>query len=160
MTDYADIIAGGDYGAPQPVKPTWALPADPPIAVAPGIKRRFREIAAFIKAQKSIYTPSDGELLGIFSPNEAGLSPDTTVPELKLHPMPNFALEADFRKYDLDALRVEFRHKGGAWQLAAILTSSSGVFNVVPNDPGNAEQIEIRAIFIEKNQPYGIFLPI
>ena len=98
--------------------------------------------------------------LGIVSPDEAGLSPETTAPDVKFHTMPNFALEAEFRKYDLDALRVEFRHKGGNWQLAAILTSSPGVFNVVPNETGNAEQIEIRAIFIEKNQNFGIFSPI
>ena len=160
LTDYADEIANGSLGNPQPAEPTWALPADPPVAVAPGVKRRFREIAAFIKAQKSIYTQSDGELLGIVAPDEAGLSPETTAPDVKFHTMPNFALEAEFRKYGLDALRVEFRHKGGNWQLAAILTSSPGVFNVIPNEPGSAEQIEIRAIFIEKNQNFGNYSPI
>ena len=76
LTDYTDGIANGNLGAPQPNEPTWALPADPPVAVPPGIKKRFREIAGEIKAQKSIYTHADGELLGIIPPDEAGLSPD------------------------------------------------------------------------------------
>lgn len=160
LTDYTDGIANGNLGTPQPNEPTWALPADPPVVVPPGIKRRFREIAAEIKAQKSIYTQADGELLGIVAPDEGSLSPETTAPDLKISPKPNFALEVEFRKFGIDALRVEFRHKGGNWQLAAILTSSPGVFNIIPNEPNNAEQIEIRAIFIEKNQNFGIFSPI
>ena len=74
--------------------------------------------------------------------------------------MPNFVLEVEFRKYGLDGLRVEFRYKNGDWQLAATLMSSPGVFNIEPTTPGNAQQIEIRAIFLEKNQPYGSFSPI
>ena len=36
----------------------------------------------------------------------------------------------------------------------------NGVFNIVPTNAGEAEQIEIRAVFIEKNQNFGIFSPI
>lgn len=160
LNDYADEIANGALNAPAPKEPTWALPANPPPAVAPGIKRRYRETAAGIKAQKSIYTQADGELLGIVAPDEGGLAPEDTAPELKLFSMPNFALEVEFRKFGLDGLRVEYRYKNGTWKLAATLMSSPGVFNIEPTTPGNAEQIEIRAIFLEKNQPYGSFSPI
>ena len=160
LNDYVAGVANGELNAAQPAEPTWALPAGSPTAVATGVKRRYREIAAEIKAQKSIYTESDGELLGIIPPDEAGLSPETTAPELQIDSMPNFALEVEFRRFGLDALRVEFRHKGGNWQLAAVLTSSPGVFNIVPTNAGEAEQIEIRAVFIEKNQPFGNYSPI
>lgn len=160
LNDYVGDVANGELNAAQPNEPTWALPADQPAPVPPGVKKRFREIAAEIKAQKSIYTPSDGELLGIIAPDEANLSPEDTAPELKLRSMPNFTLETEFRKYGMDALRVEFQHKGGTWQLAAILTSSPGVFNIIPTTPDTAEQIQIRAIFLVKNQPFGNYSPI
>ena len=160
LNDYADEIANGALNAPAPKEPTWALPANPPAEVEPGIKKRFREIAGGIKAQKSIYTQADGELLGIVAPGEGGLEPENAAPVLKLTTMPNFVLEAEFRKYGMDGLRVEFRRKNADWQLAATLISSPGVFNIAPTTPGTAEQIEIRAIFLEKNQPYGSFSPI
>ena len=135
LTDYTDGIANGNLGTPQPNEPTWALPADPPVAVPPGIKRRFREIAGEIKAQKSIYTQADGELLGIVAPDEAGLSPETTVPDVKLRSITNYGLEAEFRKYGLDALRVEFRHKGGNWQLSRDSYEQSGRVQHRPDKP-------------------------
>ena len=160
LTDYTDEIANGALNAPAPKEPTWTMPPNPPPEVAPGVKKRFREIAGGIKAQKSIYTQADGELLGIITPGESGLAPENTAPVLKLMSLPNFALEAEFRKYGMDGLRVEFRYKNGSWKLAATLMTSPGVFNIEPTTPGNAEQIEIRAIFLEKNQPFGSFSPI
>lgn len=160
LDDYVSGVANGELNAPALDDPIWALAAGAPAAVNPGVKKRFRENAAFIKAQKSIYTTADGTLLGIVTAEEANLSPSDYTPEVKFLSLANFALEADFRKYGLDALRVEFRHKGGEWQLAAILTSSPGVFNFHPTTAGQAEQIELRCVFIVKNQPYGNYSPI
>jgi hypothetical protein len=47
-----------------------------------------------------------------------------------------------------------------AQQVAAIFTSSPGVFNVIATSPDDAEQIEIRGIFLQKNQPFGVYSPI
>lgn len=159
LNDYVDAIANGETGAAQPGEPTWALPPDAPNNIQTGLKKKLRSIARQIKANP-IYTKADGTLLGIVSPEEAGLLPENTAPELKSRPLANYAVETDFRKYGFDALRVEFRHKGGQWILAAILTSSPGVFNVVPQTGGDAEQIEVRAVFLIKNQPFGNYSPI
>lgn len=158
-TDFIDAIANGEIGSPQPGTPTWALPAGEPANVLPGIKKRIRSLARQIKANP-IYTQADGELLGIISPEEGERIAENTAPALKCRPMSNFAVEIEFRKYGFDALRVEIKHKGGAWQLASILTTSPGVFNAIPTSPGDAEQIEIRGIFLVKNQPFGIYSPI
>lgn len=160
LDDYVSAVSNGALNDPKLNDPTWALAGEPPVTVDPGVKKRFREIAAFIKAQKSIYTQADGELLGIVSADESNSLPDSYTPDVKFDSEPNFALEAEFRKYGLDALRIEFRHKGGEWQLAAILTSSPGVFNIHPATAGQAEQIELRCVFIVKNQPYGNYSPI
>jgi len=160
LNEYTDGIANGAAGSPPPTDPAWALPADPPANVPPGVKARIREIAATIKAQKSIYTTADGDLLGIIPPDEANRNPSDFTPDLKLRSLANFALEAECRLFGLDGLRIEYRHKGGEWQLAAFLTSNPGVFNIHPQVAGQAEQLEIRAVYIEKNANYGNYSPI
>jgi len=158
LTDFIEGIVNGESGAPPPTEPVWALPPNPPANIGTGLKKKLRSIARQIKAN-SLYTKSDGELLGIISPEEAGLAPENTAPQFTVRSMPNYAVETDFRKYGMDALRIEFRHKGGNWILAAILTSSPGVFNIIPSVSGDAEQIEVRGIFLLKNQPFGNYSP-
>ena len=158
LGDFVGAIVNGEPGGAQPTDPDWKLPADPPPVIPPGLKKRLRSLARQIKANP-LFTKADGELLGIVAPEEAGISPETTTPEIKLRTLTNFAVEVEFRKYGFDALRVEYRHKGGNWILAAILTSSPGVFNIVPTTAGEAEQIEVRAVYLLKNQPFGNFSP-
>lgn len=158
LGDFIDAIVNGETGDAQPTDPAWSLPPNPPGSIPAGLKKRLRSIARQIKANP-VYTKADGELLGIATPEEAGVSPEETTPELKLRSLANFAVEVEFRKYGFDALRVEFRHRGGGWTLAAILTTSPGVFNIVPENAGTAEQIEVRAVYLLKNQPFGNFSP-
>lgn len=155
LNDFVDAVVNGELGKPNGDTPVWELPADPPTDVDTGIKKRVREIAAEIKAQKSIYTEADGELLGIVAPSEGDPVAETTAPELKLRTTPNYTIEIEFRRYGMDALRVETKQKAGNWTLAAILTTSPATINVVPLSPGDAEQIEVRAIFLQKNQIFG-----
>ena len=160
MTDYVEGVRKGALGAPALSNPVWSLGTMPP-TVAPGINARIREVANFIKAQKSIYTQADGELLGIVTLEETGRPENEYVPALKLGGESNYGTEADFRLMGTDALRVEYRFEGETeWKLAAILTSSPGVFNIVPQTAGKAEMVQIRAVFIVDNQPFGEYSPI
>lgn len=109
--------------------------------------------------QKSVYIQPDGELLCIVAPDESGLSPRTASPELTLRTAPNYTLEIEFRKMRRNALRVETRQKGGNWTIAAILTTSPTIINVFPLSPGDAEQIEVRGVFLEKNRIFGNYSP-
>jgi hypothetical protein len=158
LSDFVDAIANGETGDPQPTEPAWSLPPNPPGNIAAGLKKRLRSLARQIKANP-LYTTADGELLGIIGPDETALSPDDTAPELRLRSLANYAVEVDFRKLGTDALRVEIRHFSGQWILAAILTTSPGVFNVVPASGGGAELLEVRAVFLIKNQPFGNYSP-
>lgn len=159
LNDFVDAVVNGNLGAPAEANPDWALVTPQPTVVPPGIKKRIREIVAGIKAQKSIYTEADGELLGIIAPGDGTDFGDITPEIVNVEPLANYGVELDFRKFGLTALRVEFRHKGGNWQLAAFLTKSPGVFNIVPQTPGEAEQIEIRAIGVENNENTGNYTP-
>lgn len=161
LSDYLTDTLKGDLGDPAIDKPTWALPVGSPSNVPPGIIKRLREVINEIKAQKSVFTQSDGELLDILTAEEAGkTAADFTAELYNLRSTANYNVEASFRKLGMDAVRVEVRHKGGNWMNVAFLTKSPGVFNVNPQTVGDAEQIELRAVFIKDNQPYGNYSPI
>ena len=161
VSDFMQGIIKGELGAPPINNPKWELPADPPLKVLPGIEKRIREVINEIKSQKSLYAEADGELLGILSPEELEKSENDWTAEL-INPrsLANYGVKTDFRKYGMDAVRVEVRHKGDDWMAIAFLTKSPGVFNVNPQTVGNAEQIELRAVYIKDNQPYGNYSPI
>jgi hypothetical protein len=154
LTKYFNTIATGSETEqpPDPIK--FELPGGAPGEVAPGIKARTQEIANHIKNHMA-YSEADGELLGIVADEEEAPAVETLNAEFDLRTLAGFALEATFSKQGMDAIRFEARRKGGNWQLAAVLVSSPGAFTVEPTAPGTAEQIEIRAVLLRKNQPVG-----
>lgn len=156
---YTEIVRG-ELGSPAPTQPVWALPGSAPHDVPTGICKRIRETANVIKSQKSIYTRADGELLGIVTPEEAGLVETDFAPDVKFKAQPDYRLEADFRKFGLDAVRFEFRYKGGEWQFAGFLTKTPGVLTIPPRTAGAAEQVELRAVFWDENKSFGNWSPI
>jgi hypothetical protein len=97
--------------------------------------------------------------LGIVKPDSDGIAPENLVPALANRSLPNFALETSFLKQGTDGLRIEYRQKGGNWQLATVALSSPVVYNITPQAAGTAEQIEIRAIYMEKNALVGQYSP-
>lgn len=159
ITDYIAEVAKGNLNQPTPTTPQWSLPAEPP-AVSPGIRPRCREIANLIKNQKSIYTRSDGELLGIVATEETGKLESEYQPRLKLQTLTGYRLQAGFRKLGTDAVRFEVKRLAGEWARIADVPKSPADFLVPPNTPGAPEQIEVRAIFLKNYQPFGSYSPI
>lgn len=159
--DYVTDTLKGNLGDPLLGEPTWVLPPDAPRNVPPGIIKRIREEINGIKSQKSIFTQGDGELLDILTAEEAGKTEaDYTAELYNLRSLSNYGVEAAFRKLGLDAVRVEVRQKGGGWTNIGFLTKSPGVFNINPLVVGDAELIELRAVFIKDSKPYGNYSPI
>ena len=99
VVDFVDAILNGALGSPAQSNPVWELPLPIAALVPPGLRKRIREIVAGIKAQKSIYTIADGELLGIVTPEEANTPEEDYTPEAKFRTLANFALEGDFRLF-------------------------------------------------------------
>lgn len=161
LTDFMDEVANGDLGAPAQTAPDWTLPTDAPTTVVPtGIKKRIREIAAGIKAQRSVYSIADGEILGIVSVEETERPPAEYVPTLKISQLNDYHLGFEFRREGTDAVRFEVRHKGGDWKLLGDAAISPTDFLVTPLAPGTAEQVEIRAVYLKQYKPFGSFSPI
>jgi hypothetical protein len=159
LTKYFNTLATGSENAEAPEPVNFALPDDPPSQVKPGIKARVQEIATHIKGHMN-YSEADGELLGIVSDESKEQAVELLTAEFSLRRLPDFELEASFNRHGMDSMRCEVRHKGGNWQMATILTSSPGTFAVEPTTPDTAEQIEVRAILLKKNQPIGNYSDI
>ncbi|CAN5335820.1 hypothetical protein BH10ACI1_BH10ACI1_16200 [soil metagenome] len=154
LEEFFDLTWKAALGTPEPSVPSIALPPGLPANVMPSVRERTREIARFIKGNP-VYTKADGELLGIVStpatpPNLIGLTAD-----FKVRTLANFDLEITFVKQGTNGIRLEIRHKGGAWMFVMGLSNSPGIIHVNPQVAGEAEQIEMRGILVEKDQPVG-----
>lgn len=161
LTDYMTATRKGTPdGKGTPTKPVWALPADEPADVPLDIEERIREVANYIKNQKSIYTLADGELLGIVTVEESGKPENEYFPVLTLIVMTAYHVGFEFRKMGLDAVRFEYKKKGGVWTPLGDSARSPTDFMIAPTTPGEAEQVEIRAIFLKEYKPFGSYSPI
>ena len=151
---YFDTIVTAAEGTPSPTEPDIALPAGAPAPVPPGARARVRDIANFVKGNP-VYVVSDGELLGIVSSKETPTSPTLLTADFTARTLAGFSLEVTFSKQGMSAMRFEYRHKGGNWIFVNVLPSSPGTLVITPAVPGVAEQIELRSILMEKNEPVG-----
>lgn len=53
----------------------------------------------------------------------------------------------------LDAMRVEYAPQGGSFEPVAFNTPAS--FTVVPTNPGQPENGQVRGIYLKNNVPFG-----
>lgn len=159
LTLYYNTISTGASGANPPTPINFTIPGTVPAEVAPGIRERTQEIARQIRGSMN-YSDADGVLLGIVSKKSNSGNLGDSAADFSLRTMPNFGLEASFKKQGADALDFEYRYKNGNWIPVKTLTNSPGIIHVPPQTPGQAEQIEVRAIRTRKNQPVGNYSDI
>lgn len=156
---YFDTILKGAIGSPGPSAAAISLPAGGPVQPPPGARQRVRDIANFIKGNPN-YVVADGELLGIVTTGSDSLNPGDLTASFTVKTLADFALEVTFKKQGMSAMRFEYRRKGGDWQFITVLTNSPGSFSIAPAVAGTAEQIEMRSILMDKNQPVGNYSDI
>lgn len=155
LTKYFNTIAGTDPNAEPPSPPTFAPGGSPPAEVEPGVEEFVRALARSIK-NSTIYAPADGEAMGIQTPVSAGIAPEDMKPSIKLTTREAFGVGVTFKRAGMSAIRLEYRHKGGgSWLPAGVLLTSPGAFTVAPQTPGEPEQIEVRAVYMQGNNNVG-----
>ncbi len=159
LTRYFNTIAGPkDADAPAAI--VWELATPAPTEVPPGIEKRVREIAREIKGSAN-YAEADGILLGIQLPEQTKDVETDVAPDVEFATMPEYKLQAKFRKRGMSGIRFEYKRKGDtAWLPAGVLLDSNGSFAVPPTTPGQGEQIEVRSIYFKGNNDVGNFSPI
>lgn len=159
LTRYFNAIAygrGADGAITAPILDAVndAPPSEVPFDIEAFTRALRREIVA-----RANYSTADGELLGFVAPDTDKRPEESLTASFVAETQPDFALRIKFKKEGADALRVEHRHKGENWMLLTILTAD-GTARIPPKIAGQAEQIELRAILLRKNQPFGNYSDI
>ncbi|MCU0238399.1 MAG: hypothetical protein MUC29_03080 [Pyrinomonadaceae bacterium] len=153
------VFKGEPKGSAVPKVPTFAdieLPGNAFI----GIFDEFRELVAFIKANPN-YSESIGEDLLIVTLESEQQSLDEVFPDLKLSVKNDVSVEVSFKKFDFDAVEIQYRKAGTEnWLLADKATNSPTIHTPQLTNAGQAEKFEYRASYLQKNQRIGTWSPI
>lgn len=158
LTKYYNALALGKDAGGAITAPVITAPAGQPAEAEPDVKTFTYALRREI-VNKSNYSVADGELLGFEPPQGTNLVETEITATFKNRTLANFDLDITFSKQEQDALRLEARRKGGDWARLDTLTTN-GTVHVAPTTPGEAEQIELRAILLKKNQPIGNYSDI
>lgn len=154
-----ELFDGEPAGDPAPAPPGYAAYTAPPGSFI-GILEEFRELRELIVASPG-YTQSIGEdlmIVGaeIIKPNNPGL----IKPSLTVTTAPGYVVNCSGSMQGYDAMRIEYMRQGSnVWTIAAFATKMPASFTITPATPGQPENGQIRAVFIEKNAEVGSFSP-
>ena len=158
MTDWFNSLLGGEpKGAPAPDAPTFQNITLPTGAFI-GLIDEFREMMRFFKAN-SAYTEADGENLMIVAPLEEDKIADDTAPALKVSVDLDGSVRVEYTRGNFSGLELQWRKSGTAdWHLADKSTEKIVTFQ--PEIAAPPEKIELRGVFLLKNQRVGNWSPV
>jgi hypothetical protein len=156
VNSFVENVLNGALGGPTGTNPAVGLPAGTPAAVAPGMKKRIREIVNGIKSQKSIYETADGEFLGF---EVGGGPPDPGVPIAKAFSAQTgnvFTVVVENR-LESDRWEVSVQPVGSTgWTVIGSATGKSKDFTYSSPTSGSAPtQLQIRVQRYKNDVPYG-----
>ena len=155
-TAFRNILMTGTIGEPTPDMPTTpslSLSTIPPT----GIFQRINKYRDIVRASLN-YTKEVGETWGIEPSTPDPINPTLVQPVLKTFPAAtgyHFSAVVSKRE-QADSFQVWVYRKGGSnWELAATATGKSIDVTIVPQSPGDPEQIQVRIQLLKGNAPYG-----
>lgn len=143
----------GDEAPQAPVFPTVGV-----VTYTRGVIAEFKDFRDMIVALPN-YTEQIGEDLGIVGTEINPIGPTEAQPVFKSVTANGYTVNLVGSMQGFDGMRVEYRRKGGDWENAAFLTNTPAGFQVTPAVPGGAEAGHVRAVFIKKNEDYGLWSP-
>ena len=121
-------------------------------------EQEFREMMKYFKANAA-YIVADGENLMIVAPDEQAPDTEDAVPELKPSVNMDEKVVVSYRKGDFGGLELQWRKVGETmWQLAD--KSTEKIITFTPEGITPPQKIELRGVFLLKNQRVGIWSPI
>ncbi len=157
MTNWRDAVFYGEpKGAEAPAAPAFA-PAQPATYTL-GVMTQFVAYRELIVASPG-YTDAIGEDLSIVGAEILPKPPADVTPVFKSVTTQGYTVNVSGSMQGMDAMRVEYKRKGGNWENIAFLTNTPGGFQISPASPGAAETGHIRAVFIKKNAEFGNYSP-
>lgn len=145
----------GDDAKEPPAFPSYTEVSDSFI----GIITEFRELRELIVASPG-YTRAIGEDLMIVAVEGEKLTESEVAPSLKVTTDSGYEVHIVGKMQGMDAIRIEYQRSLTAdWHQVAFFTRLPGRLTITPQTPGQPENGNIRAIFIEKNEPFGDYSP-
>jgi hypothetical protein len=150
---YEDETILGDAPPPPSYAAFVALPG-----MFCGILDEFRKYVEQWKKRDG-YTKAIGEDLMIIG-DEAPPVPESISPEITVEARPNYVLRITGKMKGLKAVQIEWQAKGSAsFGMIGMFTLLPGTVTVTPVVPGDPISGRIRAIFMDKNEPFGDYSP-
>lgn len=158
MNDWFDqLLSGTPKGSVATPAPTFQ-PVVLPSGATIGLLDDFREMMRYFKANAA-YTEADGADLMIISTLEEGGDVNDAAPTLKISVNLGGAVEAAYTKGSFSGLELQWRKSGTAdWLMADKSTEKLISFTPEPITP--PEKIELRGVYLLKNQRVGNWSPI
>lgn len=161
LTDYQDLIfmaKDGVQGEPAPAPPAFQVLVLP-VGAFVGIFEKFRDLVAEIKTADN-YTHGIGEDLMIVITEGGETSIDNITASIKpTSLMNNYKVRIEGSMQGFKGMKIEYRPKGVNVPQTFFLTKLPAEITVVPQQTGEPESGELRAIMIEDNQEAGNWSP-
>ena len=154
---FDSLLYGSPKGSNAPAVPMFS-PVEMPTGAFIGIIDEFREMMRFFKANAA-YTEADGANLMIIAPPEEAGRPSEAVPSLKTSVNMSGEVCVEYTRKNFSGLELQWRKIGAAeWNLADKSTEKNITFTPAPLTL--PAQIELRAVYLLKNQRVGSWSPI
>ncbi len=154
INQYRKAFTEGDIGdaTPEfPADPGFVLPHP---AQSAGAFERLDNYVRRIRAAPT-YTDAMGSLLGIIPRQRELAAPDEAAPELTAKVSPGNEVTVKFVRGRSDGIHIEANVDGGGWTDMGRFVKSPAVFIVPQNEGGTPRGVEIRARYLNGNDPVG-----
>ncbi len=158
MNDWFEMLLNGaPKGSLATVPPVFQT-ITVPVGAFIGVIDEFREMMRYFKAN-AVYNEADGANLMIVAPDEQAPDMSEAVPDLKVSVDVNEAVVVSYRRKEFGGLELQWRKVGQPlWQLAD--KSTETIITFTPEGITPPEKIELRGVFLMKNQRVGNWSPI
>lgn len=157
-TWFDNLRKGSPKGSPAPAAPIF-VPITLPTGATIGLYEQLRDKVDFFKSNEA-YTEADGDDLMITSPKGTTGFADDDFPEWKFSQDASGNITATYTRGDADGAELQWREVGQTmWQLADKSTETTITFKPNLSTPNAPTKIELRGVFIVKNQRVGQWSP-
>lgn len=156
---FDELLNGRDKGQAAPAPPVFtqiSIPDDAKTA----LYLTFRDKMDFFKANEA-YTEADGDDLMITAPKSDAGNVSEAAPELRISLNADGEVSVSYTKGPFSGLELQWRPAGETeWRLADKSSEKTIVFRPQSPTPNAPFKIELRAVYLLKNQRTGQWSPV
>lgn len=157
LQNFQRLVTQGGIGEASPQFPA-APNFTPPPMVPAGIWERLERLRRRIKAAPA-FTNETAAVLGLIPSQERRFSAMDSLPKMKAAGLDSgYRFNVGVTRQRMDGFQVQISRNGSdLWENIAFGTASPLTVEVVPSNPGQAEQILVRVQLYKANKPVGMF---